>query len=533
MVAKKIIFRNFFFRCVRSVVVVNISNEIKIMKTKLLFFIFLFFSFCFISSKTEIYCDRIVCPLPNPPPINGGGKGGGDEDIRYVGSELQLFVDELLIEKKNGVSFKLHPPEIREVVFTFDKPYEGKQSGYITMLQDGERFRMYYRGGGDLSREYTCLAESSDGINWIRQDLNLIEYNGSKKNNIIWTGKNPSYDESHNFTPFIDTNPSANPQERYKAVGYGRYPDEKGETKLALMGLSSPDGIHWKKIREEPIITEGAFDSQNTAFWDSVQKKYVCYLRIHREGKRSIARSISEDFLNWSKPELLDFGNTPLEHFYTNAIVQYFRSPHFYLGFPMRFVPERKTVGYPSRETDGLSDAVFISSRDGIKFNRQFMEAFIRPGLNPNNWGSAHGNQTPSWGILKTSEDEFSIYWQENCVEIPRLRRGVLRPDGFVSVNANYSGGEFTTHPLIFKGKNLIINYSTSAVGSIKVELLDNNGQTISGYDLNSCNEVYGDEIKRVVVWKENSDLSKLSGTPICLHFVMKDADLFSLKFCE
>jgi len=456
-----------------------------------------------------------------------------DEKIRNIGSKLQLFLDESLIEKRNGVELKLHSPERKEVVFTFDKPYEGKQSGYITMLQDGNQFRMYYRGGGDLSREYTCLAESSDGINWTRPELNLIEYNDSKENNIIWTGKNPSYDESHNFAPFINTNPLAKLEERYKAVGFGRYLDANGESKLALMGLSSPDGIHWKRVREEPLIVEGAFDSQNTAFWDTNLKQYACYLRIRREGKRSIARSISDDFLNWSKPEPLDFGNTPLEHLYTNAIISYFRSPHIYLGFPMRFVPERIKVSYPPRETDGLSDAVFISSRDGIKWSRLFMEAFIRPGLNPNNWGEAHGNQTPAWGILKTAKDEISIYWQENCVDTPQLRRGVLRLDGFVSVNTNYYGGEFTTYPMIFKGKNLIINYSTSSVGYIKIELLDVEGKPISGFDLDSCNEIYGDEIERLVLWKDRSDLSQLTGTPIRLHFSMKDADLYSFKFCD
>jgi len=448
-----------------------------------------------------------------------------------IGSTLQLFVDDSLIDRMNRLSFTLHTPDLREVVFVYDKPWEGLQTGYITMLEDQGVYRMYYRGGGDETREYTSLAESRDGISWTRPELGLVEVEGSKKNNVIWTGKEKGYCESHNFSPFIDQNPAALPEQRYKAVALGRHIDEKGERKIALVAMASPDGIHWKRIREDAIITEGAFDSHNTAFWDVVEKRYVCNIRVGREGWRSIARCTSADFLSWTRPEQLDFGDTPLEHLYTNGIVQYFREPRFYFGFPMRFVPARKTIGFVPREIDGTSDAVFLSSRDGLHWDRRFMEAFIRPGLNPNNWGNAHGNLTPAWGILKTAENEMSLYWVENGVEMPRLRRGALRMDGFVSLKAPYSGGESVTRPLIFNGSRLILNYSTSAVGRIRVEMQDPEGTPIPGFEEISCDEIYGDEISRIVSWGKNPDVSALSGKPVRLRFLLKDADLYSFRF--
>jgi len=451
--------------------------------------------------------------------------------VEDIGSTLQLFVDDRLIDHTNRLSFSLHTPERRELVFVYDKPWEGLQTGYITMLEDQGVYRMYYRGGGDETREYTSLAESRDGISWTRPELGLVEVEGSKKNNIIWTGKEKGYCESHNFSPFIDKNPAALPEQRYKAVALGRHTDEKGERKIALVAMASPDGINWKRIREEAIITEGAFDSHNTAFWDVAEKRYVCYIRVSRDGWRSIARCTSADFLSWTQPEYLDFGNAPLDHLYTNGIVQYFREPRFYLGFPMRFVPERKTIGFVPRQIDGASDAIFMSSRDGLHWDRRFMEAFIRPGLNPNNWGNAHGNQTPAWGILKTAENEMSLYWVENGVEMPRLRRGALRLDGFVSLNAPYSGGECVTRPLIFKGNRLVLNYSTSAVGRIRVEMQDPEGTPIPGFEEISCDEIYGDEIIRIVSWKKIPDVSALSGKPVRLRFILKDADLYSFHF--
>ena len=236
--------------------------------------------------------------------------------------------------------------------------------------------------------------------------------------------------------------------------------------------------------------------------------------------------------------EWLDFGRTPLEHFYTNGIIPYFRAAHIFLGFPMRFVPERTCLGVEERKTDGLSDAVFMSSRDGIGWDRTFMEAFIRPGLEDANWGGAHGNNTPAWGIIQTSDKEISLYVSENYGDYPdgvgkvlRLRRSVIRLDGFVSVNAPYTGGEMVTKPILFKGTRLVINYSTSAVGSVRVELQDDHGAAIPGFALTEATDIYGDEIARAVSWTQGTDMSRLAGRPIHIRFVMKDADLYSVCF--
>ncbi|MCD6395877.1 MAG: hypothetical protein J7M40_20525, partial [Planctomycetes bacterium] len=181
---------------------------------------------------------------------------------------------------------------------------------------------------------------------------------------------------------------------------------------------------------------------------------------------------------------------------------------------------------------------VFMSSRDGINWRRTFMEAFIRPGLYEGNWGGAHGNNTPAWGLLRTGDKEISLYVSENygnypaeANKVPRLRRTTVRLDGFVSVNAPYTGGEMVTKPLIFKGKKLLMNYSTSAVGYVKVAILNEDRKPLSGFDAAEAVEIYGDEIERTVSWKHGADVSRLAGRPIRLKFVMKDADLYSIKF--
>jgi hypothetical protein len=144
-----------------------------------------------------------------------------------------------------------------------------------------------------------------------------------------------------------------------------------------------------------------------------------------------------------------------------------------------------------------------------------------------------------AWGILETRSDipgtpnELSLYSMEGYYqgESCQMRRFTLRIDGFVSVQAPLSGGEVVTRPIVFQGKELVINFSTSAAGSVQIEIQNAEGKPIEGFSLEDSEEIYGDELERVVTWKSGSDVSKLAGKPSRLRFVIKDADIYSLQF--
>jgi len=447
------------------------------------------------------------------------------DDIRDIGSRLELLADNWLIDGLKGVRQSLHHPVTREVSLNWDMPWEGNTCAYVTVFEDEGKFRMYYRGSNydwekrESTHQVACYAESTDGIRWERPDLGIFEFQDSTHNNIIWTGKG-----NHNFAPFKDENPEATPDARYKALGG----DSSG-----LVAFKSPDGIHWSVIRDEPVITEGAFDSQNIAFWDRHRGVYMEYHRQSRNQMRDIMMSTSRDFINWEDPVFLDFGETPQEHLYTNAVTPYFRAPHLLVGFPKRFMPKRKKVD--EHPNQGISEGVFMTSRDGVHWNR-WQEAFIRPGVQRERWWERCN--MPSWGILRTKSslvgapDELSLYVNENYYEEgDRLRRLTLRMDGFVSLSADFSGGEVNTKPLAFEGDELLLNYSTSAAGSILTEVQNPDGSPIQGFALDDCMELYGDEIEGRVSWKSEADLGKLSGKVLRLRFILKDADLYSLRF--
>ena len=106
-----------------------------------------------------------------------------------------------------------------------------------------------------------------------------------------------------------------------------------------------------------------------------------------------------------------------------------------------------------------------------------------------------------------------------------------MRLDGFVSVHAKAKGGELLTKPLQFEGNRLTLNFATSAIGSVQVEIQDANGKPIPGFTLADCPPLFGDAIERTVTWKAGSDVSRVAGQPVRLRFVMKDADLYSFRF--
>lgn len=459
-----------------------------------------------------------------------------------VGNRRELFVDRRLIELMDETRLVLHPPQPSGVALRFDNPWEGAFCGYATLMHDGDLYRMYYRGlphsGADgSSAEVTCYAESRDGVHWTKPSLSLFEVDGSRENNVILADAAPA---THNFCPFRDPRPDVPAAERYKAVG--------GTAKSGLIAFVSSDGIRWQKLQDEPVFRDSGwvFDSQNVPFWSASENSYVLYYRKSPEGVRSIARATSSDFRHWSKPRMMDFGDTPKEHLYTNQTRPYYRAPQIYIGVAARFMPGRqvitaeqaKQIGVDPKYFGDISDAVLLTTRGGQHYDRTFMESFIRPGLGLENWVSR--TNYPALGIMPTGKDEMSIYVQKNYGQpTARIDRYTLRPDGFVSVNAPYKGGEMLTRPLVFAaGKNqdgspveLHLNFSTSAAGFVKVELQAADGQPIAGYAFSDATEMIGDELDRVVSWKAGSDLAQLAGKPIRLRLVMKDADLYAIQF--
>lgn len=423
--------------------------------------------------------------------------------IPDIGSRRELFVDRFLVEKLHHTTFKLHEPRLAPQM---SEPADNLEYGTI-ILDDG-LYRLYTRDGREAkfdgdTPEVTRYCESRDGIKWSKPKLGLYEIDGSKENNVIL--HEAPY--CHNFSPFLDRRPQVPQNERFKALA--------GTVKSGLVAFLSGDGIHWNKLRSAPVITytkEYAFDSQNVSFWSESEGCYVCYFRHFLDGKlRSVCRTTSADFVTWSEPVALR-PNFEGEHLYTTLTSPYFRAPHLYVATPTRFFPSRGES----------TDILFMTTRGSAPFDRTFREAFIRPGLDPDRWGNRSNYAALS--IVPTGPHEMSIYTTP-------FRRFTLRTDGFASINAGADEGEMITRPFRFVGQRLLVNYSTSAGGSLRVEIQDEQGQPLPGFRLADSRALVGDAIEQPVSWAGGMDVKSVAGKPIRLRFVLREADLYSLQF--
>ncbi len=482
------------------------------------------------------------------------------ESPLHIGSRLELFVDDALVESMTGqVRLHMHRPERREVVLRTDAPWEGNASAFQSVFKDGDLYRMYYRGlhyrhSGEPAQALEDhpwmlrYAESDDGIHWRKPELGLFEFNESKANNIILT---PEFlediggDPAHTAT-FKDTNPDCPADQRYKIVIVGHKP-------RGLYVLASADGIRFTPMSDKPSVTKGAFDSQNLMFWDPVRCEYREYHRSFAAGVRGIMTATSKDILQFPEPVWLEFPGAAREHLYTNQVQPYYRAPHIFMGFPMRYSDRawsESTLNLPElderlvrakssrRYGTAVTDALFMTSRDGRVFKR-WPEAFIRPGpAKKDTW--TYGDNFVFWGMVETAShlpcapNDISLYASEGYWRgtYTSVRRYTMRIDGFVSAHASAAGGEIVTKPLVFDGGNLTLNLATSGAGSVQVEIQDVDGNPIKGYALRDCPEIYGDDIRYTVRWKKaGGDVRSLAGEPVRLRFVLKDADLYAFQF--
>ena len=474
-----------------------------------------------------------------------------------IGTRREVFWDDFIVDtEKTTADLRLGHPEKKEIVAVLNMPWEGDGMSYPHVVKVDGIYRMYFITTiSDLSKmvskdgiheeivhTLSCI-ESEDGIRWHRPNLRNCKWVDTEENNIVIK------DWLDNFYVFRDENPDCPEDEKYKGLAAREFgKDEQGKMYSRLWSYVSADGIHFKMVGR--IIETGQFDTLNTAHWNAEHKKYMCFYRRIIDGVRMVYYAESTDFKNWSVEKPLTYSdgfNFPL---YTNSVSPYYRAPHILSGFPTRYVERtqwtenyERLPGVESRKERmkiqpryGLTttDALFMTSRDGMNWHR-FPEAFLTPGQErSNNW--SYGDCYLSCGDSVETENEdgnreISMYcgeggWTKSPIS---LRRYTIRLDGFASRYGKYDDGQrVVTKPIIFDGSKLEMNFKTSAMGSVYVNILDEDGNVISGF---KGIEHFGDNTACPVCFETGYDVSSLSGKTVRLEFILKDAHIYSFQF--
>jgi len=441
------------------------------------------------------------------------------------GQIKHLLLDSRIIDNVQNAKLTLgqvkkHPAN---PLFGEDKPWEARFDNlYANVIYDEEEkiYKCWYnpfivdysaRGMTPEQREKPykpprnreqglCYAISKDGIKWEKPELGIVEFDGSKENNIVWRTRLGNW--GHGSGIFKDPM-DLDPARRYKAIF-------KGDV---ISVSTSADGIHWEKILPCPQANAGG-DSHNNAFWAPTLGKYVGITRTNTDYGRLVSRIESEDFIKWSKAEVVLKG--------VNKNLQTYAMPVFfhagvYLGL----------VAIHDQKADHVWTELTWSP-DTVQWNR------ICPGtpLIANSkeemaydWGCVYAAACPIF-----FDDEIRIYYGGNDGYHYGWRNGffclaTLRPDGFAGYEPICTENDaiVTTRPIIFQGKDLYISADIPTGASVKVIVKDEQGNKI----------VDSKYIKKTVTdgkveWAKNKDLQ---GKRVRLEFVINNAKIYSFKF--
>lgn len=473
-----------------------------------------------------------------------------------IGTKREVFWDDYLADAEKTTAFRrVCHPEGKEICFTFDQEQWIKPTScsYPCVLKDDKGYRLYYSPYTFGKKEpyiTICVIESEDGIHWKRPCLDIFPHPELSENNIVLEHIIDS------AFVFYDTNPDCPENEKYKAVGPAKGPHNGEEDVFGLWCWTSSDGYHF--TLSHMLTNQGRFDSLNTMFWKD--GKYYCYMRdFHNiipdgeisDATRDVRVMTSEDMIHWTTPKMLEFNDDYDIPLYTNNVVPYDRADHVFVGFPVRYrehkemsdniqqmpsLPQklkaRDYCEYPvdiKRVALVTTDCIFMCSRDGEHWFR-YNEAFMTGGLeNSENW--VYGDCYLAYHWLDVGDDKLYMYNIDRHFvfdEAKHLCRYEIRKDGFACYMAGGDEAVLVTKPLEFSGKDLHLNFSTSAYGYIYVDVLDEDGNKIG--DKESF-EIYGDTIDRKICFSDSTDFSEFSGKAVRLRFRMRDAKLYSMKF--
>ena len=343
-----------------------------------------------------------------------------------------------------------------------------------------------------------------------------------------------------------DTDPD--PNRRYKTATPNVFDEDKGGY------AASPDGIRWSEISHPGISSA---DEWNLTF-DGREHLFLHYLKRRGTHGRAIWLTTSDDFSNWSEPELIfeadDLDQTrgaeriaarladpsyqPLlsnDSSVYNIDVYHmcpFRYESAYFGMPAFY--HAVCPGFANTNTDGFHVAELASSRNLKEWSRLGdRQAFIEPSRR--DCGAYDLTQIMSPASAVVRDDELWFYYsglkyRALTSEVDRrdldkdasaICLAVLRRDGFVSLDAGEGGGTMVTDPFTLAGKHLFVNVDASG-GELRVETLDANGDVKA-----SSAAIVGDHPSAELVWRQGNIGEQLN-QEVSLRFTLRDAKLYS-----
>ena len=456
----------------------------------------------------------------------------------------RLFLDAMVVEKQEGLARRFHAAAkyAGNPVLRHDKPWEGGDAIagpylYGTVMWDQGKLRMWYHCAG--KGYVNCYAESRDGISWRKPNLGIIEFNGSKENNLYLTvtqdaAENPPSKERgqcHNAS-VIKRPWEGDPEKRYALFCFGA---DYGFPRVAF----SPDGLHWKF----PPETKPLFSSSDVLnfFWDPYRTRYAATWKCRNRRGRAVGVAWSDDGLAWTKPVdgpvfVADDLDPDATQIYGMPVFPY---QGLYIGLPWlynaRWIKDGSyTVARmheAQKDSSRTVDVQIAWSWDLINWTRP---PDRQPVIPRGSKGAFDSDMIYTARAPVLVGDSLYFYYGgcEGLHDNPNVKASIglakLRLDGFCSMSAGDIEGWLITRRELLRVPQLTINAKTAAGGYVIAEILDTNNTVVPGFSRHDCIPFSGDSIHHVLKWKTGAFSEKQSRQEKKLRLFLKNADLYS-----
>ena len=397
---------------------------------------------------------------------------------------------------------------------TYDEVEQTYKCWYSPFIVDNSSQGMTIRQRNELkysappNREMAiCYATSKDGLAWGKPALGLVEYEGSKANNILWRGvEGKAARGGPHGSGILRDLRDPDPSRRYKAFL---------KSKILSVAFSA-DGIHWGPAIACPEANSPG-DTHNNAFWAPTLGRYVGITRTWSKSfRRQVSRTSSGDFLNWEETRLLLEGLDGNQQTYAMPV---FFHGGVYVGL----------LAVHDQETDRVW-AELAWSPDTQDWHR------ILPGtpLIPND-----GNEGDyDWGCVYPAacpvflDDEIRLYYGGSDGLHTGWRNGflclaTLRPDGFAGYKATDVArpAQLTTVPLSDAHDPLRVSADIAEGGKLVVRVVDRNEQVTA--ESEPLTKTVSDAVVR---WPDDGALDASKSNRTRLQFAFEGATVYS--FC-
>jgi len=495
---------------------------------------------------------------------------------------LHLLVDDHEIQHYTNLLRVLNRPKKLEApVIVPDQPWEATQRlqawGSVLRETDGT-FRCWYYSTDNpvfdpeqMTRGGYGYAESRDGIHWEKPDLGLIEFRGSKQNNMFYTfapdkvqngdyqlalqrSGIPMYDEqgvelglANHMDGFTvvrdDTDPD--PNQRYKLFGNmqnhlmwnqkDRYPgltDEEAQAALTVFGQyidTSPDGIRWSHTPKR--FTPAKYGDYMMVTRDERNRQWLLNERTVGLAGRTAGMRASKDVWNWPATTPMCFAPGPDTDFARKHEWHAGMTPFNYGNMDLGLLEKWTNAG----QGNGCE---LISHRDGQDWHR------VEPGrmfLNTGPEGAFDHNMAwPTHNPPIRVGDNLHIYYtcsgmrpSADCDTPMGIAVAIIGVDRFAGLaHARAQPGELLTKPIVVEKPNLSLNVEGLLSPSVQVAVRAADGSFISGYEFDDSQiDLYRDPYRCAASWKTKRDLSELIGCEVWLHFRIQGAALYGYRF--